>query len=752
MIFTERNITIRNDSATINAPVILYRGDKNVEVRFILIESPYKYSNRDSINIFESTDASYAQLVIKTPNDREPIFGDITAVGNNNVTFVIRHDMIDEIEEVGKYDFQIRLFDADQTSMATTPEVTGGFIIKEPIAKEDSNNNITNSAIVGSAVVTNDVEIPTFVGGSYNKTAWHDGDVISKQKLNKIENGMYETYELSKNNSSQIKEKADKNEVFTMANMGQDVKEAMTGGSVAVVGRNSILPENIVDGIISPSKTTFSIRNSQQLFDKDSANNLINKAINSTGNGVIETFEGRFVSHKINITNIEDGTNIGASCIFNNQTNYLNVIAFGDNDTFIKYNYRYVTKTSDMKYIRICGEIKFLDNCVVTTDIVGHEYLPYAYIDGNEIMLDNKFLKEQFNSISSLFNDVNINITKCFNFKSVLTSDDTIDKVLKNGFYIIQSPCSTVPVGFNSGFLLSFSDNLTMSIQIAISYDMTTVRAIRRVRSSSDISEWVDLRYESQLPSDPQLPLKNEKGLCMGDSITMLGKYPQYISEKTGGNFLNCGFAGTRISYNDNDNYKDISFIKLCEAIKNNNWTTVETACTTIDGQNGNVVYTNAKNRLKYANNSTANWDDVKYITLAYGTNDFAGNVTLDNESNKYDITTILGAFRQGIKYLQESHPTIKIYVFTPCFRSRINNGDNKNSDDYPNANRVYLNEICDAIESECKKLGIPCKNMYYSSQVNKYTSTIYLSDGLHRTEVGYKLLGEQYSKFILGN
>ena len=208
MIFTERNITIRNDSATINAPVILYRGDKNVEVRFILIESPYKYSNRDSINIFESTDASYAQLVIKTPNDREPIFGDITAVGNNHVTFVIRHDMIDEIEEVGKYDFQIRLFDADQTSMATTPEVVGGFIIKEPIAKEDSNNNITNSAIVGSAVVTNDLEIPTFVDGSYNKTPWHDGDVISKQKLNKMEDGIYETYELSKDNSSQIKEKA----------------------------------------------------------------------------------------------------------------------------------------------------------------------------------------------------------------------------------------------------------------------------------------------------------------------------------------------------------------------------------------------------------------------------------------------------------------------------------------------------------------------------------------------------------------
>ena len=34
--------------------------------------------------------------------------------------------------------------------------------------------------------------------------------------------------------------KADKNSVFTMANMGQDIKEAMTGGSVAVVGVNTV--------------------------------------------------------------------------------------------------------------------------------------------------------------------------------------------------------------------------------------------------------------------------------------------------------------------------------------------------------------------------------------------------------------------------------------------------------------------------------------------------------------------------------
>ena len=67
---------------------------------------------------------------------------------------------------------------------------------------------------------------------------------------------------------SQIKEKASKNEIFTMANMGQDIKEAITGGSVAVVGKNTVLEENIVDGQVTKRKTSF-YKKTINLCDKD---------------------------------------------------------------------------------------------------------------------------------------------------------------------------------------------------------------------------------------------------------------------------------------------------------------------------------------------------------------------------------------------------------------------------------------------------------------------------------------------------
>ena len=67
--------------------------------------------------------------------------------------------------------------------------------------------------------------------------------------------------------SSQLEHKANKNEVFSMANMGQDIKEAMTGGSVAVVGKDTVLTENIVDNQVTPAKTTF-IENTSLIKDK----------------------------------------------------------------------------------------------------------------------------------------------------------------------------------------------------------------------------------------------------------------------------------------------------------------------------------------------------------------------------------------------------------------------------------------------------------------------------------------------------
>ena len=131
MIFTDKTITIRDNKSTIDSNVILYRGDKDVEIRFTIVESPFKY--RSSVNLIETTDASWGQLVILNSTTSNVIISDIAPTDEGKVVLKITGAMMDEVSEVGDYTFQIRLYDEEKTSRITTPEIVGGITIKEPL-------------------------------------------------------------------------------------------------------------------------------------------------------------------------------------------------------------------------------------------------------------------------------------------------------------------------------------------------------------------------------------------------------------------------------------------------------------------------------------------------------------------------------------------------------------------------------------------------------------------------------------------
>ena len=211
MIFTERTITVVNDSATINKPLILYRGDKNIELKITIAESQFKFRNTDASNVIETTDASYAQLVINTPYN-SPIFSDVAATKNGAVIFVITEAMIDEIREVGAYEIQIRLLDDNKQSRASIPPVSNAIEIREPIAIEDGSavdSNAVNVAKVNRALTTTSAPLEAFDSqGNYIKNNWGDGDPITDAALNKMETGIDGVNKKIGNVNSQFKEKA----------------------------------------------------------------------------------------------------------------------------------------------------------------------------------------------------------------------------------------------------------------------------------------------------------------------------------------------------------------------------------------------------------------------------------------------------------------------------------------------------------------------------------------------------------------
>lgn len=287
MILTERTINIIDHESIMDSPVVLYRGDKNVELKLNIKSSRFKFRDDDSSNFIESAQASYGQLIIQTPNQNEPIFSEITATKKGYIIFVITAEMIDEIDEVGAYTFQVRLLDSNKRSRATIPPVVNGIEIREAITSEDSN--VLNSAVVGLASAANEEVLDTFdANGDYAKTNWKFGDKITAAKLNKAEDGIYQSYALGMNNMSQIRNKINKGEsgVITNSMLSQEVKEAMTGGSVAVVGDNTILSRNIVNGQVTLEKTNF-LKNVANMFNKDTI--IPNKKIQANGTIIDDT-------------------------------------------------------------------------------------------------------------------------------------------------------------------------------------------------------------------------------------------------------------------------------------------------------------------------------------------------------------------------------------------------------------------------------------------------------------------------------
>ena len=127
MIYIERTIKVKKGEASIDEPVCLYKGDKNIEIRFLIENNPFKYKNDLTIN--------YGQLIVKRENAPD-IFSEPTKLNSGRVVFLITGDMINDLNELGNYTFQIRILNEDLTSRGTLPPVFAGITIKEPLCEE----------------------------------------------------------------------------------------------------------------------------------------------------------------------------------------------------------------------------------------------------------------------------------------------------------------------------------------------------------------------------------------------------------------------------------------------------------------------------------------------------------------------------------------------------------------------------------------------------------------------------------------
>jgi hypothetical protein len=249
MISKDCTITIDKGNASVDEDVYLYKNDMNIQILFTIVNNKYRYTKNTAIdNIIANNKASYAQVKFKK-GDIEIDFEE-QETKDGAVVLLIKKELIDEDTELGDYSIQIRLFDENKTSVITLPPVENCIHIQRPLfEKAGEDTNIVDQAFTDMAVVTYAEPISaTNSDGTYNKKTWISKEKITTAELNRMEEGISNvstqykdiakqtitTDERNKLNNlknyddaeikKEINGKASKNEIFTMANMGQDIK------------------------------------------------------------------------------------------------------------------------------------------------------------------------------------------------------------------------------------------------------------------------------------------------------------------------------------------------------------------------------------------------------------------------------------------------------------------------------------------------------------------------------------------------
>ena len=224
---------VKNSLLILNRPLNFYLTDKNTSNIFVkLVTRVIVGDGIDQYTDIENASNYILTMRVIKPNNE---IKSIQATQHEPES-IFQFDLTEDFKDIpGKYICELTI----STMVSSRQEL----ITSDPFSYEVKRSILSN---VGEIIETEDTTV--------------------EKLLNNLDAAKTEL-------SSQIKEKADKDEVFSMANMGQDIKEAMTGGSVAVVGENMVNESNLNSNCINFQKHS----KKYPLISKTTSRNLFNK-------------------------------------------------------------------------------------------------------------------------------------------------------------------------------------------------------------------------------------------------------------------------------------------------------------------------------------------------------------------------------------------------------------------------------------------------------------------------------------------
>lgn len=228
-------------------------------------------------------------------------------------------------------------------------------------------------------------------------------------------------------------------------------------------------------------------------------------------------------------------------------------------------------------------------------------------------------------------------------------------------------------------------------------------------------------------------PLSGKTVVCFGDSIFGMTRdttsVPAWAAAFTGAKVCNVGFGGCRMAVHPTSGYAAFSMWALADAVATGTYTTQDA-----QASSGADYFVQQLAVLK-----GIDFGSVDMAVIHYGTNDFTGNVAIDNADDDDDTSTLCGALRYALRKIQTAYPKIRVFVSLPIYRK----WDSVGAESYTNGNGKTLREFGTALAGVADEFNCPCIDGYKALGINTANASAFLADGTHLNEYGRQVFGE---------
>ena len=231
MIYKKCIMTINKNNATLDEDIYLFRLDKNIELHFTIVNNKYKFEKSDLNNIIAQTNAAYFQIRLYRSDEIKYTFA-IQPTQDGVAVLTITDDLINDPIELGEYDFQISLLDADKTSMISMPIVKQQLHICEPLV---DNQAIMGRAVLGlSSLASGEIKNAFDSEGNYIREIHNDGDILSAQLVNKFEEALDTNTKAIKSQDSNLPHTISSKVLVTVPASNVKLNENITVNNVSI--------------------------------------------------------------------------------------------------------------------------------------------------------------------------------------------------------------------------------------------------------------------------------------------------------------------------------------------------------------------------------------------------------------------------------------------------------------------------------------------------------------------------------------